>query len=90
MSRRCGRLPNKQGTAGLLDEVLRASVGDIVATLQDVGRRHALVIDNDVRTGKDSIRGIFSATQIGKQLNQPIEINGVAHTFAEVEVALHS
>jgi CBS domain containing-hemolysin-like protein len=73
-----------------MDEVLRASVGDIVATLQDVGRRHALVIDNDVRTGKDSIRGIFSATQIGKQLNQPIEINGVAHTFAEVEVALHS
>ena len=73
-----------------MDEVLRASVRDIVATLQDVGRRHALVIDNDVRTAKDSIRGIFSATQISKQLNQPIDINGVAHTFAEVEVALHS
>jgi CBS domain containing-hemolysin-like protein len=73
-----------------MDEVLRASVGDIVATLQDVGRRHALVIDNDVRTGQDSVRGIFSASQISKQLNQPIETSGVAHTFAEVEVALHS
>ncbi len=74
----------------MMEEVLRATVGDIVATLQDVGRRHALVLDNDVRTGQESIRGIFSATQIGKQLNQPIETSGVAHTFAEVEVALHS
>jgi len=73
-----------------MEDVLRASVGDIVATLQGVGRRHALVIDNDVRTGVDSIRGIFSATQISKQLNQPVEVNDVAHTFAEVEVALHS
>ena len=72
-----------------MEEVLRASVGDIVATLQDVGRCHALVIDNDVRTGQDSIRGIFSATQISKQLNQPIETSAIAHTFAEVEVALH-
>ncbi len=74
----------------IMEEVLRATVGDIVATLQDVGRRHALVLDNDVRTGQDSIRGIFSASQISKQLNQPIETNGVAHTFAEVEIALHS
>jgi CBS domain containing-hemolysin-like protein len=74
----------------MMEEVLRATVGDIVATLQDVGRRHALVLDNDVRTGQDSIRGIFSATQISKQLNQPIETSGVAHTFAEVEIALHS
>jgi CBS domain containing-hemolysin-like protein len=73
-----------------MEDVLRASVGDIVATLQGVGRRHALVIDNDVRTGVDSIRGIFSATQISKQLDQPVEVNDVAHTFAEVEVALHS
>ena len=67
-----------------LEKVLPASVGDIVATLQNVGRRHALVIDNDVRTGQDSIRGIFSATQISKQLNRPVETGAFAHTSAEV------
>ncbi len=72
-----------------LEQVLPASDGDIVTTLQDAGRRHALVIDNDVRTGQDSIRGIFSATQISKQRNRPVETSGFAHTFAEVVVALH-
>ncbi len=73
-----------------VDEVLRSSVGDIVATLQNVGRRHALVLDDDPRTGLAAIRGIFSATQISTQLEQLIETNHVAHTFAEVEMALHS
>ena len=72
-----------------MEEVLPASVGDIVATLQNVGRRHALVIDNDVRTAQDSIRGIFCATQISKQLNRHVETSDFAHIFAEVEVALH-
>lgn len=73
-----------------MEHVLRASVGDIVTTLKSVGRRHALVLDNDVRTGQPSIRGIFSATQISAQLHQPIDTSDVAHTFAEVEMVLHS
>jgi len=73
-----------------MQDVLRASVRDIVATLQSVGRRHALVLDDDVRTGKPAIRGIFSASQIGKQLGQVIDTTEVATTFAEVEMALNS
>lgn len=73
-----------------MDDVLRSSVGDIVATLQSVGRRHALVVDEDVRTSQPSIRGIFSATQIGKQLGMTIETEEVANTFAEVGMALNS
>lgn len=73
-----------------MEDVLRASVGDIVATLQNVGRRHALVLDEDVRTSQPSIRGIFSASQIGKQLNMNIETGEVANTFAEVGMALNS
>lgn len=73
-----------------MDDVLRASVGDIVTTLQSVGRRHALVLDNDVRTKRASIRGIFSASQISKQLGQLIDTTAIAQSFAEVEVALNN
>lgn len=73
-----------------IDDVLRASVGDIVATLRSVGRRHALVLDDEPRFGQSAIRGIFSASQISKQLGQPVETPEIASTFAEVEFALNS
>jgi CBS domain containing-hemolysin-like protein len=73
-----------------MEDVLRASVRDIVATLQSTGRRHALVMDRDPRKGEAAVRGIFSASQIGKQLGQVIDTTSVASTFAEVEMALNS
>lgn len=73
-----------------MDDVLRASVGDIVATLKSVERRHALVLDDDIRAERPAIRGIFSASQVSKQLDQLIEPAPVAHTFAEVEAALNN
>jgi CBS-domain-containing membrane protein len=72
-----------------MEDVLNASVGDIVATLQTVGRRHALVMDNDARNHVQAIRGIFSASQISKQLDLVIDPIGVAQTFVEVEIALN-
>jgi CBS domain-containing protein len=73
-----------------MQDVLRATVSDIVATLQSSGRRHALVLDREVPGGREAIRGIFSATSIGAQLGQVIETTEVATTFAEVEMALNS
>jgi len=73
-----------------MDDVLQAAVGDIVVTLQSVGRHHALVMDHDLRDGRASIRGIFSFSQIGKQLGRVLDTTEVAHTFAQVEVALNS
>ncbi len=73
----------------LMEDVLRASVADVIATLRSTGRQHALVLDDDPRTERPAIRGIFSASQIGKQLDQLIETTEVANTFAEVELALH-
>lgn len=73
-----------------MDDVLRARVGDIVATLRSVGRRHALVLDMDPGTGRPAIRGIFSASQIGKQLGCLIETPEIANTFAQVEMALNN
>jgi len=68
--------------------VLRAEVGHVIATLKDSRRQHALVVDRDPLTGDEIIRGVFSATQIGRQLgiaNLSVE---VAKTFAEIEAEL--
>jgi CBS domain containing-hemolysin-like protein len=69
-------------------DVLRAEVGHIVATLKECARQHALVVERDKLSGDDFVRGIFSATQIGRQLGVSIPIFEVAHSFAEIEAAL--
>lgn len=71
-----------------LSDVLRAEVGHIVATLKSVGRQHAMVVEANPTSGKESIRGIFSITQIGRQLGMSLQAFEVAKTFAEIEAAL--
>lgn len=71
-----------------IDAVQRAEVGHIVATLKAAGRQHALVVEKDRLTGEEFVRGIFSATQIGRQLGMPIVTFEVAQTFAQIEAAL--
>lgn len=68
-------------------DVLRAEVGHIVATLRKSGRQHALVADSDVN-GRHMIRGIFSASQIARQMGVPLQTTEVARTFAEIEAAI--
>ena len=68
--------------------VLRAEVGHIIATMKETGRQHALVLEKDWMTGEPVIRGIFSATQIGRQLGVPTPSFEVARTFAEIEAEL--
>ncbi len=70
-------------------DVLKASVGNVVATLEKVSRRHALVLDYDRREHRPAIRGIFSATQVSKQLGTPIQQVPFASNFAETERALN-
>jgi len=67
-----------------LETVGHAEVGHIVATLKEVGRQHALVVDRDPKSGEETICGVFSVTQIGRQLGMTIPIFDVAHTFAQV------
>lgn len=67
-------------------QVLDARIGDIIQTLKRSGRQHALVLERGV--AGYSIRGIFSATRMSRQLGIPIETAGIAFTFAELEAAL--
>lgn len=73
-----------------MDDVLKASVGNVLETLRRSGRRHALVYDRDRRRGMSGIRGIFSATRLSRQLGIVFEPVEVAQTFAEVEIALNA
>ncbi len=68
-----------------IEDVLRAKVSDVVATLESLKRQHAMVGERDPVTGQTRIRGIFSATQIGRQLGAAIQTFDIASTFNEIE-----
>lgn len=70
-----------------LAAVLAADVGRVVATLKRSGRQHALVVDDDA-SGRQMIRGIFSTSQIARQLGIPIHTTEIASTFAEIGAAI--
>lgn len=71
-----------------LEDVLHARVGDIVETLKHSGRQHAMVVDEDAISGKALIRGIFSASQIARQLGVVLQKHDLSHTFAEIDQAI--
>jgi len=69
------------------DQVRGAKVGHIVATLQKAGRQHAVVVEQRVNRPQ-SVRGLFSATQIARQLGVAIQTSEIARTFSEIEATL--
>jgi CBS domain-containing protein len=81
-----------------LADVERARVGHVLETLRRAGRQHVLAVDFDVLmprrpldTGvkRAMVRGIFSISQIARQLGVSVPAGGeVALTFSEIEAAL--
>jgi len=71
-----------------IGDVLRADVGHVVETLRHSGRQHALVVDVDPLSGRQMVRGVFSASQVARQLGVPLHTTEVARTFAEIEAAI--
>lgn len=70
-----------------IGDIQYAKVGDVIASLLDTGRQHAWVIENGA-DGKPAVCGIFSLTQIEKQLGVAIPSTEVARTFTEIEATL--
>jgi CBS-domain-containing membrane protein len=70
-----------------MSEVAASRVGNVLATLVRAGRQHAMAVD-DVAGGRQVVRGVFSASQIEKQLGRPVHVGAPARTFAELEAAL--
>jgi CBS-domain-containing membrane protein len=68
-------------------DVRRAKVGHVLATLVHAGRQHAIAVE-DGPAGREVVRGVFSASQLEKQLGRPVPAASRARTFAEIEAAL--
>ncbi len=66
-----------------MGDVATSCVGDIVVTLKRMGRQHALVVDRNA-DGKQTIRGLLSTSQIGRQLGEAIDTAEVAGSFANL------
>jgi hypothetical protein len=81
-----------------LGDIEGARVGHVLETLRRSGRQHALVVEQDVIPARGAldkpvhramVRGIFSLSQIARQLGVAVQTSGeVARTFAEIESAL--
>lgn len=79
-------------------DVEGARVGHVLETLRRAGRQHALVVDYDEiasgrplvpPTRRTMVRGIFSISQIARQLGVAVPAAGeVARTFSEIESAI--
>ena len=79
-------------------DVEGARVGHVLETLRRAGRQHALVVDFDEipsgrplmpPTRRTMVRGIFSISQIARQLGVTLPATGeVARTFSEIESAI--
>jgi CBS-domain-containing membrane protein len=83
-----------------MHEVRGAKVGHVLSTLKQAGRHHAMVVEIHEPSFHDklvmlprvsssqTVRGLFSTTQIAQQLGLSLHSVELATTFAEVEALL--
>lgn len=70
-------------------DVLNARVGHVVATLKHAGKQHAMVVEPHDGGSCQALRGLFSASQIARQLGVPVHLGDLARTFFEIEMLLN-
>lgn len=67
-----------------IKDVSHARVGDLLATLKHHHRQHALVVDTQGPRNEVTVRGIFSLTQIARQMGVQVQTYDVAENLAEI------
>jgi CBS-domain-containing membrane protein len=78
--------PQEELNALNLISVRNARVGHVVAILNHFERQHMLVVEVDPATRSQRLRGIFSTSQITKQLGRDVtRMIGAAHSLAELQ-----
>ena len=65
-------------------DVAQMRVGHVVATHKAVHRQHLMVAEDNGRR----VRGLFSMSQVARQLGLELQTMEVAQTFAQIEAAL--
>lgn len=66
------------------DAMRRATVSNVIATLQRHGRNHLLVVEGSTERPPQRLRGVISRAQIERQLGAVVEVPEIAHSFAEL------
>ncbi len=79
--------PQRELEALNLTDVSNAKVGDIVLTLKKANRQHSLVFSTS-SDGMQSVCGLFSITQIARQLGAQVQNFELARTFSEIEAVI--
>lgn len=70
------------------DDLRHAYVGNVVATLKKHGRNHLLVAQQAAPGLPALVRGVFSRSQVERQLGRALEVVEVANSFADLGVML--
>lgn len=81
--------PAHQLEALQLSDISKASIGDILKTIKNSGRQHLLVVEDQEHNKGQVITGMFSSTQMEKQLGIKIEVYPRAKTFMDLERVLN-
>lgn len=69
-------------------DIEHATVRDILLKLKEASRQHAIVVEPEENNRGYQLRGIFSTTQIGRQLGMDIPADGPVQNFADFEKLL--
>lgn len=69
-----------------MSELSHSKVGHVLATLKNSGRQHALAVE--VTPAGKRVYGMFSLSQIARQLGISVQTTEIAKSFAEIEVML--
>jgi len=70
-----------------IEDIRNSKVGNIVASLKKAHRQHALVV-SDAADGRQTVCGLFSITQIARQLGAQVQSFELASTFAEIDAVI--
>jgi len=79
--------PQREVEALPIETVREAKVGDIIASLKRAGRQHALVVEPG-EGGRQALCGLFSLTQIARQLGLPTQGFDLGRLFADIDARL--
>ena len=72
----------------MLKDVSHAKVGQLIATMKQLGRQHALVVEHNVHNGHHELCGLFSTSHIARRLGVSLNFIRVPQTFSEIQQRL--
>ncbi|MBM2885849.1 CBS domain-containing protein [Chromobacterium phragmitis] len=71
-----------------LEDVAAANVGQLIATMKQLGRQHALVLEINPGNGHYEVCGLFSTSHMARLLGMPLSFIRVPQALSEIQYSL--